>query len=113
MLLLLHWLSGERAGCGSSFFFTKLAGTYSNIHYDLVQRWTSSIDIFQKRYIIIPVAQNNHWFMLVVVNPGYCIQGPKGLAYHDAFPDLPDTEPSPKPARRKVIPAGVALNRNK
>ncbi|CAO3606592.1 unnamed protein product [Mucor fragilis] len=97
----------------SSFFFTKLAGTYSNIHYDLVQRWTSSIDIFQKRYIIIPVAQNNHWFMLVVVNPGYCIQGPKGLAYHDAFPDLPDTEPSPKPARRKVIPAGVALNRNK
>ncbi|KAK4509974.1 uncharacterized protein ATC70_008124 [Mucor velutinosus] len=97
----------------SSFFFTKLAGTYSSIHYDLVQRWTSSIDIFKKQYIIIPVAQNNHWFILLVTNPGYCIQGSKGLEYHDAFPDLPKQEPSPKPTRRKIITAGVALNPNK
>ncbi|GAN07248.1 cysteine proteinase [Mucor ambiguus] len=97
----------------SSFFFTKLAGTYSNIHYDLVQRWTSSIDIFKKKYIIIPVAQNNHWFILLVVNPGYCIQGTKGLEYHDPLPDSREQEPSPKPTRRKIISAGVALNPSK
>lgn len=97
----------------SSFFFTKLAGTYGNIHYDTVQRWTSSIDIFEKKYIIIPVAQNNHWFILLVVNPGYCIQGAKGLEYHDVFPDPPEQDDSPKPTRRKIITAGVALNRNK
>ncbi|CAO0793032.1 unnamed protein product [Mucor circinelloides] len=96
----------------SSFFFTKLSGPYSSIHYDLVQRWTSSIDIFKKKYIIIPVAQNNHWFILLVANPGYCIQGSKGLEYHDKFPDS-NQEPSAKLLKRKTISAGVALNPNK
>lgn len=97
----------------SSFFFTKLSGPYSSIHYDTVQRWTSSIDIFKKDYIIIPVAQNNHWFILLVVNPGYCIQGTKGLEYHDNFPDLDEEETTAKSSRKKTISAGITLNTNK
>ncbi|KAI8336465.1 hypothetical protein BD560DRAFT_413564 [Blakeslea trispora] len=58
----------------SSFFYTRLAGPYQDIHYDTVKRWTSHVDIFDKKFLIIPVAQHNHWFVIVVANPGYCIR---------------------------------------
>ncbi|CEP19993.1 hypothetical protein [Parasitella parasitica] len=96
----------------SSFFFTKLSGPYSSIHYDTVQRWTSSTDIFEKKYIIIPVAQHNHWFLLLVVNPGYCIQGSKGLEYHEDLFEL-DPESAAKSPRKRPILAGTSLNPNK
>ncbi|KAI8641371.1 hypothetical protein BD408DRAFT_418154 [Parasitella parasitica] len=96
----------------SSFFFTKLSDPHSSIHYDTVQRWTLSTDIFEKKYVIIPVAQDNHWFLLLVVNPGYCIQGSKGLEYHEDFLEL-DQETAAKLPRKRPIPAGTTLNPNK
>ncbi|KAG2229619.1 hypothetical protein INT48_004080 [Thamnidium elegans] len=57
----------------SSFFYTKLAGDGSSVNYDKIGRWTANINIFEKKLIIIPIAQHHHWYLVVVTNPGLCI----------------------------------------
>ncbi|KAI8987932.1 hypothetical protein BDF20DRAFT_796387, partial [Mycotypha africana] len=41
----------------SSFFFTKLHTRYGQIDYDKVRRWTSELDIFKKRLLVVPINQ--------------------------------------------------------
>ncbi|KAI8073465.1 uncharacterized protein B0P05DRAFT_548628 [Gilbertella persicaria] len=93
----------------SSFFYTKLAG--QTMDYDTVKRWTSHVDIFKKKFLIIPIAQHNHWFVLVVVNPGYCIRGPKGTDYHSEEEEQENLSES-KTKKRSILP-GTPLDRNR
>jgi Ulp1 family protease len=46
-----------------------------------VKRWTEKkgIDIFQKKFIFIPINKTLHWSQCVVINPGAIIEHNKGL----------------------------------
>jgi len=55
----------------STFFFVKIKGiSRSNAaeKFEKVRKWTSSIDIFQKKFIIIPINEHEHWTMIIVCN---------------------------------------------
>lgn len=97
----------------SSFFFTKLSGPHNTMHYDTVKRWTANEDIFKKKFLIIPIAQHNHWFLIVVMNPGYCIQGEKGQEYHPDFMDEDVVEIVSKKTKKKSKEAGTPLDPTK
>jgi sentrin-specific protease 7 len=65
----------------SSLFFTRLTqsdkgSTDENsraIYYEQVKKWTKNINLFEKEYIIIPIEQGKHWFLLIITSPGYCV----------------------------------------
>ncbi len=35
-----------------------------------VSRWTKNVDVFSKRFLLIPVNEALHWSLALVVNPG-------------------------------------------
>jgi sentrin-specific protease 7 len=41
-----------------------------NLGFNSVRKWTNHLDIFEKKYLFIPVNLNVHWSMIVVCNPG-------------------------------------------
>ncbi|KAF8317829.1 uncharacterized protein EI90DRAFT_3133605 [Cantharellus anzutake] len=51
--------------------------------YQSVHKWTSKFNLFDKRYIIIPVNEDFHWYLCIIYNP-------KGA--------LPPQMPPPRPA---------------
>ena len=38
--------------------------------YESVRKWTNKVDVFQKKFLVIPVNENLHWYMAVIYNPG-------------------------------------------
>jgi hypothetical protein len=44
--------------------------------YESVRKWTNKVDIFQKRFLIIPINENLHWYMAVIHNPGIVLEDP-------------------------------------
>lgn len=38
--------------------------------YESVKKWTSKVDIFSKKYIIIPINECTHWYLAIIYNPG-------------------------------------------
>ncbi|KAG0704265.1 hypothetical protein DFH29DRAFT_873884 [Suillus ampliporus] len=51
--------------------------------YQSVRKWTSKIDIFSKKYIIVPINENLHWYLAIIYEPE-----------HTLLPPLPQKEPS-------------------
>lgn len=49
----------------NSFFFK----TFSEFGFSSVQKWFKSIDLFSKKYWMIPVARMEHWMLIIVTNP--------------------------------------------
>ncbi len=45
--------------------------------YDSVKKWTSKIDIFKKRFIVIPINEHLHWYMAIICNPMQVLTNPK------------------------------------
>ncbi|KAI9619780.1 hypothetical protein H4Q26_014164 [Puccinia striiformis f. sp. tritici PST-130] len=37
--------------------------------YKAVAKWTKHVDIFKKKYIVIPINEDSHWYFLVILNP--------------------------------------------
>jgi len=68
----------------SSHFYSRLKGnhkkdkreektkgkTQAELCYDRVKSWTKKIDIFSKRMLIFPICDEDHWFVIIVCNPG-------------------------------------------
>jgi len=67
----------------SSHFFSRLKGTTPSFkndkatriqrqqqEYQRVKSWTRKIDIFSKRMLIFPVCEDEHWYLIIVCNPG-------------------------------------------
>lgn len=108
----------------SSFFYTKLAGDGSSVNYDKIGRWTANTNIFEKKLIIIPIAQHHHWYLVVVTNPGLCInnradyglhidpsEGGEGQVYES---DVSELKVPSRPGRKvKNLKAGAILDRKK
>lgn len=104
----------------SSFFYTKLAGDGNSVNYDKIGRWTANTNIFEKTMIIIPVAQNYHWYLIVVTNPSRCIRNAEayGLVNKDEESamdiDYVEEDRPPRVGRWKnQVPSGAKLNPQK
>lgn len=39
-------------------------------HYNRVKNWTKNVNIFEKDFIIIPINENQHWYLAIVCFPG-------------------------------------------
>lgn len=44
--------------------------------YQSVRKWTSKFDLFQKKYIIVPINEHLHWYLAIICNPEYVLQQP-------------------------------------
>lgn len=49
----------------NSFFYH----TYTQQGYEKVKKWFTKSKIFSKQYWLIPIAQNDHWVLLVIMYP--------------------------------------------
>ncbi|ORZ11332.1 hypothetical protein BCR41DRAFT_357046 [Lobosporangium transversale] len=55
----------------NSFFYERLVTkSGKGINYESVRSWTNKIDIFSKKFIIIPIHENVHWYLAIISNPG-------------------------------------------
>jgi sentrin-specific protease 7 len=54
----------------NSYFYTTLTkGAKRGINYQAVQRWTRTVDIISKDYIIVPICESLHWYVAIICNP--------------------------------------------
>ncbi|KAF9319688.1 hypothetical protein BG003_008488 [Podila horticola] len=56
----------------NSFFYERLISGSSKesiISYDAVKSWTNKVDLFSMKYIIVPIHENMHWYLAIIVNP--------------------------------------------
>ncbi|KZV59976.1 cysteine proteinase [Peniophora sp. CONT] len=81
---LNHWMDGLRTQqpdlaknihVFSSFFYTRLCKLDATEPvncgrgYQAVKNWTSNIDIFNKRYLVVPLHKSLHWYLAIVYEP--------------------------------------------
>ncbi|KAJ3111065.1 hypothetical protein HDU96_006028 [Phlyctochytrium bullatum] len=88
-----------------TFFFHQLVGKEEKkdrrdrtvtINYEKVQRATKDVDIFKKRFLIIPINENLHWYLAVVVNAAAFLEGssPDEQGYLLIFDSLNNKHPN-------------------
>ncbi|OCF37420.1 hypothetical protein I316_00541 [Kwoniella heveanensis BCC8398] len=61
----------------NSFFYDKLsnkakkakAGEDTWPAYETVKKWTKGKNIFDKKFVVVPINENYHWYLAVIVNP--------------------------------------------
>ena len=64
-----------------SDFFTMLRGddSFNNLKadgdmarraYERVERWTRGVDVFAKKFLLVPVVEDLHWSLAIVCHPG-------------------------------------------
>ncbi|CAO1622679.1 unnamed protein product [Sympodiomycopsis kandeliae] len=60
----------------NSFFYRQLTKSRNKPDemYKQVRKWTAKIDIFAKDFLIIPINENLHWYLAVVLNPGKALE---------------------------------------
>ena len=49
----------------NSFFFP----TYVEQGFEKVRKWFAKVDLFKKKYWVIPIAANEHWVLIIITNP--------------------------------------------
>ncbi|KAF8635846.1 hypothetical protein AX15_000039 [Amanita polypyramis BW_CC] len=60
----------------SSFFYKKLNKRNLEEGYESVRKWTSKIDLFAKKYIIIPINEHLHWYLAIIYMPEHILLPP-------------------------------------
>ncbi|KAG9048152.1 hypothetical protein FS837_000662 [Tulasnella sp. UAMH 9824] len=53
----------------NSFFYKKLSNRKVE-GYPSVKKWTAKVDIFRKKFIIVPINENLHWYLAIIYQPG-------------------------------------------
>ncbi|KAG8808071.1 hypothetical protein FRC17_004146 [Serendipita sp. 399] len=55
----------------SPFFYKKLKNKDFQAGYDAVRKWTSRVDIFTKRYLVVPIndSERVHWYLAIILYP--------------------------------------------
>ncbi|BGP27982.1 SUMO deconjugating cysteine peptidase Ulp2 [Rhodotorula toruloides] len=55
----------------NSFFYSQLSTRKDkkNDPYALVEKWTKKVDIFDKRFIVVPINEHFHWYLAIIYNP--------------------------------------------
>lgn len=54
----------------NTYFYTSMStkNGKSAFNYDAVKRWTKSVDIFSKPYVVVPINAAFHWFVVIICN---------------------------------------------
>ena len=55
----------------NSYFFERLMQTSKGkkgINYESVQKWTRNIDIFSRDFVVLPVNESLHWYVVIICN---------------------------------------------
>ncbi|QRV86617.1 Ulp1 protease family, carboxy-terminal catalytic domain protein [Ceratobasidium sp. AG-Ba] len=61
----------------NSFFFKKLdSGRGKACDYNSVKKWTSKIDLFKKKFIIVPINEHLHWYLAIIFLPEHALSAP-------------------------------------
>ncbi|KAF9241144.1 hypothetical protein BU15DRAFT_73620 [Melanogaster broomeanus] len=61
----------------SSFFYKKLNNKKNpEDGYQSVRKWTSKVNLFSKKYVIVPIHENVHWYLALIYEPGYTLEPP-------------------------------------
>ncbi|GAA5854949.1 hypothetical protein JCM9279_003583 [Rhodotorula babjevae] len=64
----------------NSFFYKQLSSKKDAKRgldpYLLVEKWTKRVDLFKKRYIVVPINEYMHWYLAIVVNPAAILEPP-------------------------------------
>ncbi|KAG9770933.1 hypothetical protein KCU88_g6479, partial [Aureobasidium melanogenum] len=50
---------------------TKNVKGKKGINYDAVSRWTKNINIFKRKFVVVPVNENFHWYLAIICNLPY------------------------------------------
>ncbi|PWZ02606.1 hypothetical protein BCV70DRAFT_196848 [Testicularia cyperi] len=59
----------------NTFFFKLLTeGTDMAASYQKVRKWTAKVDLFSKKYIVVPINEDYHWYVAFVVNPWFLLE---------------------------------------
>ncbi|KAI7954010.1 hypothetical protein MJO28_006557 [Puccinia striiformis f. sp. tritici] len=51
------------------YLFSEKSEIIGKARYKAVAKWTKHVDIFKKKYIVIPINEDSHWYFLVILNP--------------------------------------------
>lgn len=98
----------------SSFFYKKLSTKIPEEGYNSVRKWTSKFDLFQKKYIIVPINENLHWYLAIIYFPEYTllprpvqerknVQPRRSTRHLGVIIDPPDAL-QPDPTSRQSVP---------
>ncbi|KAI1794794.1 hypothetical protein LXA43DRAFT_939951 [Ganoderma leucocontextum] len=75
--------TAEQVHVFNSFFYKKLSGKKEFAEaYPSVRKWSSKVDIFSKKYIIVPINENFHWYLAIIENPANMLHPPPPEARH-------------------------------
>ncbi|KAI8325549.1 hypothetical protein GQ54DRAFT_241953, partial [Martensiomyces pterosporus] len=64
----------------NTFFFKKLSRRHKGMSagsseklmetvYGQLKKWTANADLFAKKYIFVPINENIHWYLAIIINP--------------------------------------------
>ncbi|KAJ6585256.1 hypothetical protein B0H19DRAFT_1108938 [Mycena capillaripes] len=59
-----------------SFFYKKLNKKNPREGYESVRKWTAKFDLFDKKYIIVPINENLHWYLAIIYQPEHTLKPP-------------------------------------
>lgn len=60
-------VANEEVYLMSSFFYTKLISDPTD-YYGNIKKWVSNSNLFQKKYVVVPINMNFHWFGCIITN---------------------------------------------
>ncbi|KAK4705018.1 hypothetical protein P7C70_g1186, partial [Phenoliferia sp. Uapishka_3] len=76
-------LAAKEVHMFNSFFYKKLSTKKPPSHhegnwdaYSTVRKWTAKFDIFDKKFVIVPINEHLHWFLAIIINPGAILAAP-------------------------------------
>ncbi|KAI9822617.1 MAG: hypothetical protein M1827_000336 [Pycnora praestabilis] len=107
---LEHTLQQERPDLAkkvyffNSFFYASLTNSTKGkrgVNYELVQRWTSKVDIFNYDYIVVPINESAHWYVSIICN----LPNLDGNLHQDG---LRSSSPHPEIDKTFIIPVDSA-----
>ncbi|GAA5883975.1 hypothetical protein JCM6882_002089 [Rhodosporidiobolus microsporus] len=66
----------------NSFFYKQLSSgkgkkNPQQVGYSLVEKWTKKINLFDKKFIVVPINEHLHWYLAIIVNPSAILRPPK------------------------------------
>ena len=68
--------------------------------YARVERWTRGVDVFAKKFLLVPVVEDLHWSLAIVCHPGELAR--RAIAGH-TYPTVDSADHEDGPARPCVI----------
>ncbi|TFK73611.1 cysteine proteinase [Pluteus cervinus] len=60
----------------SSFFYKKLNKKNFDEGFESVKKWTSKLKLFGKKYLIVPINENLHWYLAIIYHPEHVLLPP-------------------------------------